>query len=346
MKIAMIAFTARGLALGERLAEWLRGQGATVWLTQGFGYEKHPPLRIWAKDAMARSDGLIFIGATGIAVRAIAPNLRGKREDPAVVVVDEAGRFAISLLSGHTGGANQLAEWVAQAIGAQPVITTATDGRGLFAVDVWAKAHNLALVNPEAVKDVSAALLAGESVGVTSDFPVKGALPQGITNDKTAQIGLYIGLDTQKQPYATTLSALPRVLVLGIGCRKGVSREVLQGQVDIALTQIGSNPKAVCAMHTIDRKAEEPGLLALCAASGWPLRTFSAETLRAVPGAFTASQLVEDTVGVDNVCERAAVATGGRLLLEKQAGNGMTVAIAALPYTVSFAEVDACPSQS
>ncbi|MDL2318033.1 cobalamin biosynthesis protein [Eubacteriales bacterium OttesenSCG-928-A19] len=332
MRLAAIAFTARGLALGQRLAQAL----CEVELTRGFG-DGRPALRNWTADAMAGYEGVIFIGAAGIAVRAIAPHLGDKRTDPAVVVVDEQGRFAISLLSGHAGGANELAERVAQAISAQPVITTATDGRGLFAVDVWAKRHGITLMNPEAAKAVSAALLAGAPVGIASEFPIEGLLPGGMT-ENAEQVGVYIGWDWRKAPFSTTLYAIPPALALGIGCRKGVGQDVLAARVDAALARIGGTRLAVRAVHTIDRKAEEPGLCALCGANGWPLQAFSAERLRAVPGAFTASPLVEETVGVDNVCERAAVATGGRLLLRKQAAGGVTVAIAALPYKISFAE--------
>lgn len=340
MRLAAIAFTAQGLALGQRMAEAVEG----ITLVQGFG-EGRPSLRDWTAGAMAGSDGLIFIGAAGIAVRAIAPHLRGKQTDPAVVAVDEQGCFAISLLSGHVGGANDLAQRIAEATGAQPVITTATDGRGVFAVDVWAKRHGLSLMGPQAAKAVSAALLAGKPVGIVSEFPIAGLLPEGFT-EGGAEVGLYIGWDGRKAPFPTTLCVVPPVLVLGIGCRKGISQEVLVAQVDAALAQLGSVRQAVCAVHTIDRKAGEPGLLALCEANGWPLRAFPAEALRAVPGTFTASRLVEETVGVDNVCERSAAITGGKLLLKKQAANGVTVAIAALPYTISFQEVQACPSQS
>lgn len=340
MKLAAIAFTAQGLALGKRLLETMPEMA----LTTGFG-DARPSLQDWTAEAMAACDGLVFIGAAGIAVRAVAPHLRGKQTDPAVVVVDEQGRFAISLLSGHAGGANSLAQRIAEILGAQPVITTATDGRGLFAVDVWAKQHGMALLNAEAAKAVSAALLAGRCVGIASDFPIEGPLPGGMTAGAAA-VGLHIGWDGRTAPFATTLQAMPPVLVLGIGCRKGIPQDVLAAQAKAALAQIGSVRQAVCAVHTIDRKAQEPGLVALCKAHGWLLRAFSAAALRAVPGTFTASRLVEDTVGVDNVCERAAAVTGGKLLLKKQAGSGVTVAIAALPYTVSFAEVQACPFQS
>lgn len=345
MTLAMIAFTAQGMALGERLAGALRAQGEAVSLARGYSEGKQP-LAGWTRSAMRDCDGLIFIGATGIAVRAIAPNLRGKLADPAVVVIDEGGRFAISLLSGHAGGANRLAARAAEAIGATLVITTATDGRGLFAVDVWAKARGIALANPGAVKAVSGALLAGRPVGVSSDFPVAGAMPAGLVRGGGPEVGLHIGIDLRKAPFPLTLYAAPRVLALGIGCRRGVLQETLEAQVDRALARLGAVRAAVCAVATIDRKAEEPGLLALCGANGWPLRVFSAGALRAVPGTYTASRLVEETVGVDNVCERAAVAVGGGLLLAKQAENGVTVAVSALPYTVSFeGGTDACTSR-
>lgn len=345
MTLAAIAFTAQGYALGERLAGQLRAQGDTVRLARGFGRDKHMPLPVWTRDAMLQCDGLVFIGATGIAVRAIAPCLRGKLEDPAVVVLDEGGRFAISLLSGHVGGGNRLALRVAQAVGAQPVVTTATDGRGVFAADLWAKAQDLVLVNPGEVKAVSAALLAGTPVGLVSDFPIRGAIPGGLMLGEQADVGIYIGLEEAKAPFPITLHAVPRVLAVGMGCRRDVAKATLAARLADAVARFPAGWQAIQAVHTIDRKAREPGLVALCAENGWPLRAFSAEELAAVPGTFSASAFVQSVVGVENVCERAAVAAGGGLLLSKQAGDGVTVAIAALPYTVSFEEEAVCASR-
>jgi len=338
MTLALIAFTAQGYALGEGLAGGLRAWGDAVCLTRGFGPDKPASLREWTRQAMEHSEGIVFIGATGIAVRSVAPHLKGKQADPAVVVLDERGRFSIALVSGHVGGANRLALAVAQLTGSQPVITTATDGRGLFAVDVWAKEQGLALLDPEAAKAVSAALLDGRDVAVLSDLPLRGGLPKGLQEGGEGPVGIYVGVDRRLRPFGTTLQALPRALVLGVGCRKGIARQALEERIDAALANLGSPRQAVAAVHSLDRKAGEEALVALCEDEGWPLRTFSAETLAGLPGDFTPSPRVLEHVGVDNVCERAAVAQGGRLLLRKQAQDGVTVAVALLPKTITFEE--------
>ena len=166
MSRAYLAFTAKGEALAHRLAEALPGSvsrcGGDV------------TLKDWTAEHFAQDEALIFVGAVGIAVRAIAPHCRSKAADPAVVVVDEGGNFAVPLLSGHLGGANALARALAKACGAVPVITTATDINGLFAVDLWAKAQNCAVLEPERIKRVSGALLAGQTVRYWSPWPVTG----------------------------------------------------------------------------------------------------------------------------------------------------------------------------
>ena len=153
--------------------------GWDVSVSRGFG-EGKADLRAWTAHAWEASDALLFVGAAGIAVRAIAPHVASKTNDPAVVAIDEAGRFAVPLLSGHLGGANELAQTVARAVGAIPVITTATDVRGVWAVDTWARCAGLAVSNPEAIKRVSARLLSGGRVTLYSDMPISGQPPEGV----------------------------------------------------------------------------------------------------------------------------------------------------------------------
>ncbi len=187
MRISCIAFTERGYALAERTAHALSDYAQTgeddpgwdVSVSRGFG-EGKADLRAWTALAWEASDALLFVGAAGIAVRAIAPHVASKASDPAVVVIDEAGRFAVPLLSGHLGGANELAQTVARAAGAIPVITTATDVRGVWAVDTWARCAGLAVSNPEAIKRVSARLLSGGRVALYSDMPISGQPPEGV----------------------------------------------------------------------------------------------------------------------------------------------------------------------
>ena len=173
MTRAYLAFTDTGLALARRLADALPGSVDRC----GSGGVS---LAGWTALQFAQSDALVFVGAVGIAVRAIAPHCQSKATDPAVVVLDECGRFAVPLLSGHLGGANALARALAKACGAVPVITTATDVNGLFAVDLWAKAQNCAVLEPERIKRVSGALLAGQTVRYWSPWPVAGETPAGV----------------------------------------------------------------------------------------------------------------------------------------------------------------------
>lgn len=292
----------------------------------------------FAQQAMVDCDLIVFVGAAGIAVRAVAPYLRGKAFDPAVVVIDEAGRFVIPVLSGHLGGANELAVRLAEGLGAQAVVTTATDGREVFAVDNWAKAHGCAVLDPQNIKHVSGVLLRGETVGVRSDFPVDDCLPAHISLDADAESGFVIGFDTGVAPFAHTLHLAPRIVWLGIGCRRGTDAEKIQTAVRDALATAGVPREAVCGAASIDLKKDEPGLLLFCERHGLPLTVFSAEKLRQAAGVFTPSDFVERTVGVDNVCERAAVcaADGGRLLCRKTARDGVTVALAAQDFRVTF----------
>ena len=166
----------------------------------------------FAQQAMVDCDLIVFVGAAGIAVRAVAPYLAGKAYDPAVIVIDEAGKFVIPLLSGHLGGANALAERLADGLGAQAVVTTATDGRDVFAVDNWARDNGCAVFDPPHIKYVSGALLRGETVGVRSDFPVDGRLPAHISLNADAESGFVIGFDTKVVPFAHTLHLVPRIV--------------------------------------------------------------------------------------------------------------------------------------
>lgn len=295
-------------------------------------------LKRFAQQAMVDCDLVVFVGATGIAVRAVAPYLMGKAYDPAVLVIDEQGRFVIPLLSGHLGGANALAERLAEGLGAQPILTTATDGRQVFAVDTWAKTHGCAVIEPHHIKYVSGALLRGETVGVRSDFPVDGRLPAHIDLKSDAESGFAIGFDTGAQPFAHTLHLVPRIAYLGVGCRKDTRAEDIEATVQAALAAAKLPWEAICGVSSIDIKQNEPGLLLFCENHGLPLTVFTAEQLQAAEGDFTPSAFVRQTVGVDNVCERAAVcaAQGGKLILHKFAQNGVTAAVAVKDWRVSF----------
>jgi len=321
---AIIAFTRRGAALGRTLAHSLE---STLHVPARFApeveAEAYDSLEGWTAKAWTEADALIFVGAAGIAIRAIAPHVKDKFTDPAVVSVDEAGRFVIPLLSGHVGGANELALKVAALTGGQAAVSTATDVNGLFAVDVWARERDMVITDRVLAKEISAALLEGKPVGFVSDFghPCPAGLARG-----PAELGVWVTYRRGEGPFPRTLRLAPRGLILGIGCRKGTPEENIREAVEEALS--GFEPQAVVQAATIDLKKEEPGLLAFCEAHNLPLAIFSAEELAQAEGRFTQSAFVAHITGVDNVCERAAVCAGGTILMPKRAKNGVTTAVA------------------
>jgi cobalt-precorrin 5A hydrolase len=317
--IAFVVFSDAGEALAARLQ---RALGGTVSRAGAGGVA----LEAWTAEMFSARRALVFVGAAGIAVRAVAPHLRHKAVDPAVVALDEAGRFVIPLLSGHLGGANDLARELAALCGGTAVITTATDVRGVFAVDSWARRQRLSVTRPERIKTVSARLLRGETVRLFSRWPIAGQAPEGVavTADRESA-DIVVDVCTG----GAALCLVPQGAVLGLGCRAGVSAEDMEAAFEDFCAARGVSPRAIAAAASIDRKAEEPGLLAFCRGHGWPVTFFAAEELRETAGTFAASAFVERTVGVDNVCERSAVrASGGALLAGKYAAGGVTLALA------------------
>ena len=326
MSIRIISFTDRGDALAGRLAEDLGGEAMRC--------GKLLPLEDWTARSFAEAEALIFVGAAGIAVRAVAPHVWSKTSDPAVVVIDESGRFAIPLLSGHLGGANDLARQIADLTGATAVITTATDLRGAFAVDEWARRQGCAVRNPEQIKRVSSAILAGKTVRVRSDFFIAGEPPAGVQIAEDEDYEVCITTKTTDQD---TLILVPKISVLGVGCKAGTPQTAIERSFRDVCAKAGICEESVCLVSTIDQKAEEPGLLACCKAHGLSLITYSAEELQAIPGDFSSSEFVRSVTGTDNVCERSAVkGSGGSLILPKTAKEGVTMALATTPFALDW----------
>ena len=323
-EIAYLAFTEKGRALAETLRAVLDGEVSCT--------RDGVSLQDWTARAFFSCRALVFIGATGIAVRAIAPYLHSKASDPAVVAVDECGYFAVSLLSGHLGGANALTREIARICGAEAVITTATDRNGVFAFDDWARVQGLSVADPGRIKAVSAKLLAGERIRFRSAFPIDGAPPTGVELLDDGEADVWVDVRAHD-----ALTLVPTALVLGVGCRRGTAREVLEARLNALCERTGILPQAVCAAASIDLKRRDRGLAAFCATHGWPLNFYTAAELSALKGDFTASAFVARMTGVDNVCERAAVKCAqGELIVKKHAGEGVTFALAKRPLRLDW----------
>lgn len=287
-------------------------------------------------------DAIIFIMACGIVVRSIAPFLKNKQSDPAVVVVDELGRFAISLLSGHIGGANRLASEAASLIGGIPVITTATDGQGVIAFDVFAEDNQCAIENLDTLKYISARLVNGGQVGFFTDMRMNGILPANILPYDAHQgvSHLVVLSNSARIPVGSehTLILRPKNLVLGIGCRRGKTKEEIQKAVEVFLDSNHKSLLSISCIASIDLKANEKGLVDFCKGHKIPFRTYSAEALSGVGKNLQSSEFVKQTTGVGNVAEACALvaAEHSRLICPKTVIDGITLALAEEEKAVSL----------
>ena len=331
MKTAVISLTERGRALSAKIGG------------DRYCYEKHcdpeaepfADIRELTAGLFGQYDALVFVCAAGIAVRAIAPLIVSKLTDPAVIAADDCGRFVIPLLSGHIGGANGLARQIAAGIGAVPIITTATDSRGLFSPDMFAKANGLVICSMEAAKAVAAAVVDGRTVGFSCAYP-HSPLPDELTEADSGSIGIRVSGDPGEKPFDVTLNLMPANIAVGIGCKRGTSSSDITTHIMRVFSDNGVDIRRLAAAATADIKADEPGLLEFCERFSLPLKTFSAEELMSAPGEFAHSDFVEKVTGADNVCERAAVCAGGTLTVRKTAGNGVTAAVSELPVFIEL----------
>ena len=433
MKVSIISFTLKGIELSlkikkafsgeteEELCLYTKCSHAEKSLTErklteknlaesGLSYVEQP-LTEWTGEQMKKRRSLLFIGACGIAVRAIAPFLTDKLNDVPVLVMDEQGRFVIPVLAGHVGGANELAVSLAERMGSTPVITTATDLNHCFAVDLFARRNALHIVNKDGIAKVSSRILAGEEVTMaveeghfreeaqtlrgrrvsrktnipdgirlvscipefhtdipivmteviedipaasaesTEDVPVVSVesitdatvafseSSAGIPGVTESPVDILVAPASYGQGRLLTLR--PKEYVIGIGCKRGKVAEQIDHFVNRALKESGISMEQVAAFASIDRKKDEEGILWMSSHYGIPFVTYSAEELQQVEGTFHASEFVKSQVGVDNVCERAALRFSGPdgiLITGKQAEDGITAAIVKRIWSVSFDE--------
>lgn len=383
MKVSIISFTLKGIELSlkikkafsgeteEELCLYTKCSHAEKSLTErklteknlaekdlvesGLSYVEQP-LTEWTGEQMKKRRSLLFIGACGIAVRAIAPFLTDKLNDVPVLVMDEQGRFVIPVLAGHVGGANELAVSLAERMGSTPVITTATDLNHCFAVDLFARRNALHIVNKDGIAKVSSRILAGEEVTMAVEeghfreeeagIPGEKRLleeinvPEGIRLVSTESLAdVLVAPASYGQGRLLTLR--PKEYVIGIGCKRGKAAEQIDHFVHRVLKESGISMEQVAAFASIDRKKDEEGILWMSSHYGIPFVTYSAEELQQVEGTFHASEFVKSQVGVDNVCERAALRFSGPdgiLITGKQAEDGITAAIVKRRWSVSFDE--------
>ena len=338
MKMAVFAYSRQGCRTARKVMGYFQGNEIRAYTMERFEEPEfgaiERPSKPFYEPIFAWADTMVFVGSVGIAVREIAPFVRSKLTDPAVVSIDELGTFVIPLLSGHIGGANDLALQLADVVGGTAVITTATDINIKFSVDAWAARKGLYITDLNTAKAVSAEILE-RPVPIKSDFPIVTSLPNGTVAADSGEIGICISCHREK-PFERTLLLVPRVLHLGIGCRRGTPVENFREAVDTVLKEYNIHPKAIKQVTSIDIKSNETGLLEFCKERELPAVFYTAEQLWKVPGEFTQSQCVLRYTGVDNVCERSSMIGAEKLIVKKTVRHGVTVAISVQAWEVSF----------
>jgi cobalt-precorrin 5A hydrolase len=325
MKIAVISFNSRGEIIAEKLQSafsidvYSKREGESFNITELAG------------KLMKEYKQIIFISSVGIAVRAIAPFIKSKDIDPAVLVVDSFGRFVISVLSGHLGGANELTLKVAEVLGAEPIITTATDYLGVAAPDIIAKDNGLMIDSLKDAKDIAALLLDNKKVAfLDEDSRIK--VPKGYTDSLEEAHGVVcvtnkIDTKLQSEKDIKKLKLIRRNIILGIGCRKDYPPEKMQEIVLQKLLDYKIDFRAVKTVASVEVKKDETAVIELAEFLKAEFKVFTIEEIKKIQHNYEGSSFVEKTIGVRAVCEPCVELSGGQLLSGKISCEGMTLCI-------------------
>ncbi|NLK44310.1 MAG: cobalt-precorrin 5A hydrolase [Tissierellia bacterium] len=342
MKIACLSFTDKGKELGDKI----RGLKDEEYIIHHYtnkevegGIKKIIPY-LWEKY-----DGLVFMASTGIAIRMIAPYIKHKTIDPAVVVIDDLGRFSISLLSGHIGGANKLAAWIGERINATPVITTASDNRDIESIDLFAKKNNYYIEDMKEITKIAAMMVNEKNIGFYSednkiiDYPNLIILDdlqffnlsQGVISSEIKNLNGLIIISSKTYnmsnidiPY---VYLRPKNINIGIGCRKGIERKRIIDAIETAFMEANLSIKSIKAIGTVEVKKDERGIIEAAKYFNCPIRIFTIDEIKEIENKFEKSQFVKDTIGVYSVSEPTAYLLGGKIIRNKLKFNGITISI-------------------
>ncbi len=371
---AVYVITKHGIQIAIKLLESL--SGADLYVSEKLralvpgGTASHPlplPMGPCLTETFTAYDCHVFIISVGAVVRMIAPLMKNKKIDPAVICLDDDARFSICVLSGHVGRGNAFTTRVAEVLGAQPVITTASDVRGTLTVDILGRNLGWQLDDPDrnvtrgcaAVVNAAPVAFVQES-GEPDWWPLDKPLPEGVTYMTSLEQAdprqfemLLVATDrdfheTHPIHWETAVIYRPKSLILGLGCDKGTAPDLVERGVIMLLAKHRLSPKSVKVVATIDKKKDEPAFLALAERFHWPIQTFPAEDLDVVPGIENPSEAVKRFVGSRGVAEPAALLGAGTptLLVPKQtytepnAGRSMTLAVARIPFHKRMTEAN------
>lgn len=338
---AIITLTKGGMELGLKLLN--EYEDSVLYINKKFDVDSEKVKKIsngvgdLVSSIFGRYKCLVFIMATGIVVRSIAPYLENKAKDPAVIVIDEKGRNVISLLSGHLGGANEITLDIAKRLNSNPVITTASDVNNTFAVDTLAVKLGYNIDNLADATKVTAHIVNGEKIGVLSDHELKIKLPDNFTYLKDIVnikgVKGIIKITNEKKTSKSQLDTVvlrPRNIIIGIGCRRNKTKEEIIMAIIDSLDRVNRSQLSIKHIATIDVKKDEKGIIDAANYFEVPLRIVDNEKVKSIEKSFETSDFVRKSIGVGAVAEPVAILTSdrGKLILNKTKYNGITVAIA------------------
>lgn len=333
MKIRIFSFSESGSEIARELEDKLEYQ---TYHSSSKDLEKG--IRPVLNEDWKNLDGIIFIGALGIAVRMIAPLIEHKTKDPAVIVVDDLGTYAISLLSGHLGGANELTLEVAELLAAQPIITTASDNRGIEALDLFAQANNYAMEDMKSITRLTSMMVDGKKIGFFSEDDKIINYPNLKTFTKLEDIKNARDIDgailvtsnlVEKEELGSLDHAIlrPKNLNIGIGCRKGVSGERIRMAIDELFRELKLSKESIKEIGTVEVKKDELGIIETANYFRVNMKIFSLDEIGRVDHKFGRSEFVKDTIGVYSVAEPSAYLLGGRFISKRTSHDGITLSI-------------------
>ncbi len=329
MKIGIVAITEGGKKLAAELAEKLEG-------ARLLGHQEGQKIAETIAAAWKSFDALICIMAAGIVVRAIAPLLRDKLHDPCVVVMDEKGRHAISLLGGHLGGGNALANTIAEHTGGEAVITTASDTQGLVALDLWAKEQQL-VADRQTLTAAAAVLVNRGELRLYAEVAVDSLPPGIIPADEAAFADAIVSNSTRFA--APAFFFRPRNLVVGIGCNRGTPAGEFEEALSELFTELQLSRHSIRSLASIDKKSDEPGLLQFALDNHWRIDFFTDEQINNLSSLINLdiSQAALKAVGAIGVAEPSALlgAQNTLLLSRKRKWKNVTMAVAEAPFSLS-----------
>lgn len=324
MKIAVYSFTDSGREISSKL-KLLEEHEITEKSSDKFKISKE------IANDFYNFDAIVFVSSTGIAIRLVAKYIESKKTDPAIIVIDDTGRFTIPILSGHIGGANELAEKISRYLNNTPVITTASEGRGIEAIDLFAMRCGYEIESFESAKNIMTMILNNRKIAFYSETDEKPNNCDLIASDdfEDSEVDGWLIVSSRKiKTVKPQCRLIPKNLNIGMGLRRGVSYETLYSVLEEVLSVNNLDIRGISTVSSIDIKGDEEGLLELVEKLGVELILYSGKEINELEADYEKSDFVKKNIGVYAVSEPCAILTGGEVLVSKYKRDGVTVSVA------------------